>query len=73
MVAAKKAPGSMASYNTGRKTEDIVKELELRVKALEARLLIVEPQLQMMEQYPALKTAYNEYKLIERLIINQGE
>ena len=61
------------SYNAGRKTEDVISELELRVRKLEERLLVIEPQLELMEKYPALKEAYNEYKLVERLIINQGE
>ena len=61
------------SYNVGRKTEDVITELELRIRKLEERLLVIEPQLELMEKYPALKEAYNEYKLVERLIIQKEE
>ena len=64
---------SWRSYNTGGKIEDVVTELELRIKKLEARLSVIEPQIQLMEQYPALKNAYSEYKLVEKLIVQQGK
>lgn len=32
------------------------------------RLLILEPNFELMEQYPALKDAYEKYKLIEKLL-----
>jgi hypothetical protein len=40
---------------------------------LELRVSIFEPKLDLMEKYPALQAAYNEYKLIENLIKSQGE
>ena len=73
MAAKRVDGGTFASYNIGRKTEDVVKELEIRIRNLEARLLVVEPQLRLMEEYPGLKNAYNEYKLVERLIIQKEE
>jgi hypothetical protein len=34
------------------------------------RLCILQPNLEKMEQYPALKAAYDNYKMIEALIAN---
>ena len=64
---------SQRSYNTGRKIDDIITELEFRINMLELRVSIFEPKLDLMEKYPALQAAYNEYKLIENLIKSQGE
>lgn len=56
----------------GTPNVDVFNMLEARIRQLEERLLLVEPQFQMMDRYPALREAYNEYKTIERLII-QGK
>ena len=45
------------------------------IKAMQERLLILEPNFEQMEEYPALKDAYNQYKMLEKLLIenNQNE
>jgi hypothetical protein len=44
--------------------EKVMKRLEI----IEERLLIVEPDLSLHEKYPALKEAYEQYKIIEKLV-----
>jgi len=41
--------------------------LEKRMEAIEARLCILAPNLEKMENFPALKKAYEHYLLIEKL------
>lgn len=36
------------------------------------RLAILEPDLNKMERYPALKEAYDNYKLVEAMLINDN-
>lgn len=43
-------------------------ELKTRIEAIEHRLAILIPNEQLQERYPALKEAYDHYKLIEGLI-----
>jgi len=44
------------------------KSLTQTLNTLEERLLILQPDFEKMEQYPALKAAYEQYKLIEKLL-----
>jgi hypothetical protein len=37
------------------------------------RMLILQPNFEKMEQYPALKEAYDNYKLVEALIANDSD
>ena len=37
------------------------------------RMLILQPNFEKMEQYPALKAAYDNYKMIEALIVNDSD
>jgi hypothetical protein len=37
------------------------------------RMLILQPNFEKMEQYPALKAAYDNYKMIEALIANDSD
>lgn len=41
------------------------------IEELQQRMCIVEPNFKKMENYPALKEAYDNYKLVESLI-NEG-
>ena len=43
------------------------------VDTLKERLLILTPNFEKMEQYPALKEAYDHYKLIEALCVSNQE
>ena len=43
------------------------------VETLKERLLILTPNFEKMEQYPALKEAYEHYKLIEALCVSNQE
>ena len=65
-------PNSAWPPAKGTPNVDVFNMLEVRIKYLEERLLVVEPQFEMMDKYPALREAYNEYKTVERLII-QGK
>lgn len=40
------------------------------IEAIMERLCIIEPAFEMMEKYPALKAAYENYKMIEALVKN---
>ena len=39
------------------------------IKALQERLLILQPNMELMDEYPALKDAYDQYKVLEKLLI----
>lgn len=41
------------------------------LKMLMDRLCIIEPNFKLMEKYPALKEAYDNYKLLEALLANE--
>ena len=43
------------------------------IKAIEERLLILRPNFEAMKQYPALKDAYEQYKMLEKLLMEQGK
>lgn len=45
-----------------------LKSITERLKMIEERLAILYPDNILHEQFPALQEAYNEYKLIERLV-----
>lgn len=45
-----------------------VDELIETVKTLQERLLILAPMFEKHEKYPALKAAYDHYKIIEKMI-----
>jgi hypothetical protein len=49
---------------TSPSAESITRRLDL----IEERLAILQPCFELHEKFPALKQAYDEYKLIERLI-----
>ena len=51
--------------------EKPVYDLHCRVREIEKRLLILEPNFELHDKYPSLKEAYEQYKLIERLITNE--
>jgi hypothetical protein len=53
----------------GTPTMDAFQMLEDRIKSLEKRLLMIEPNEETLIKYPALAHAYREYKIIERLTI----
>lgn len=44
--------------------------IDIPVMDLDNRLRAVEAQFQLFSKYPALASAYNEYKLIEKLILS---
>lgn len=62
-------PTCWRQQQQGRSTEDIVTELEARIRSLEERMLIVDPPASILAKYPALAEAYREYKLVERLTV----
>ena len=44
-----------------------------RLEKIEERLLILMPDLEKHEKYPALKSAYEKYLMIEKLVTKQNE
>lgn len=44
-----------------------------RLDAIEKRLLILQPNLELQDKYVSLKEAYDNYKLIERLLTENGK
>lgn len=48
-------------------TNDL-KKIQERLSVVEERLLIIYPDKEMHEKYPALKEAYEAYKVIEKLV-----
>lgn len=54
--------------NRNGKQIPVAKTLEYLME----RLCIIEPSFEQMEKYPALKAAYDNYKLIEALIKNDN-
>lgn len=43
------------------------------IEELQKRLCILEPDFKKMEKYPALKEAYDNYKLVESLISERND
>lgn len=44
-----------------------------RLDKIEERLLIIQPDQELMKKYPALKEAYDHYKLIEALVNDKSK
>lgn len=44
-----------------------------RLEKIEERLLILKPDLEKHEKYPALKSAYEKYLMIEKLVTKENE
>lgn len=49
-----------------------VMDLDDRLRRLEEQMLIVAPPIDQISKYPALKEAYDHYKLIERLVLSKN-
>lgn len=71
-------PKSSASYNSTPTRTNIAavwidehNTLLKRVEELEKRLLIIPPNEALQEKYPALKEAYEAYKIIEKLVYDR--
>lgn len=45
-----------------------IAKINKRLDAIEERLLIINPNESMHEKYPALKEAYEAYKIVEKLV-----
>lgn len=48
------------------------KEVLSRLSTIEDRLCILQPSLELHDKYPALREAYENYKLIEKLVNEQS-
>ncbi len=57
----------------GYETTIPVMDIEERLRRVERQLLLVAPAEEMLAKYPALREAYREYKLIERLVLSNDE
>jgi len=43
------------------------------LKSISERLCIIQPNFAAMEQYPALKNAYDQYKMVEKLLLQNNK
>lgn len=59
--------GSRPRIVTDRNTIDL-DDLAETLKVLKERLLILAPDFEKMEKYPALRSAYDNYKAIEAML-----
>jgi hypothetical protein len=50
-------------------TSDYIAGLEKRIQDLEKRLFLLEPAGEDLDKHPALRKAWEEYKIIEKLTI----
>lgn len=46
-----------------------VMDIDERLREVENKLLILQPKFEQFDKYPALKIAYEEYKMVEKLIL----
>ena len=51
----------------GQQLGDVLAQVFDRIEQLEQEVATLKPQLDKMEQYPALREAYAQYKLMEKL------
>ena len=66
--------GSEFSYNTAYSVEpEVGNEMRKRLEAIEARLNILVPDPAKLEKYEALQKAYEHYKTMERLCVEEEE
>jgi hypothetical protein len=66
--------GSGFSYNTTYSVEpEVGGEMRKRLEAIEARLNILVPDPAKLEKYEALQKAYEHYKTMERLCVEEEE
>lgn len=70
------------TYNTAYNTnlgstysmyQDPMSKLEKRLIAIEERLCILSPDFYKQKKFAALQTAYNNYKLLEKLCVEEQE
>jgi D-mannonate dehydratase len=72
-ITAPAPPGIGAwTFQTNTIEDATVRELLSRIKDIEQRLAIVVPGEELHNKYPALKEAYDHYKLIEALVYNEN-
>lgn len=43
------------------------------ITAMQDRMCIIQPNIEAMEEYPALKDAYDQYKMLEKLLIDNNK
>lgn len=66
--------GTEFSYNTTYSTEpEVGGEMRKRLEAIEARLNILVPDPAKLEKYEALQKAYEHYKTMERLCVEEED
>ena len=58
---------SKNTIKTAKNTIDI-DELAVMMETLKKRLLILTPKFEQLEKYPMLKAAYDEFKMLEKLL-----
>lgn len=62
-------PISGSTLNTSTSASVIIiGDLLSRIEKIEKQLSILRPNIELHDKYPALKQAYEDYKIIERLI-----
>lgn len=43
------------------------------IKTINERMLILQPNFEAMDEYPALKDAYDQYKMLEKLLMKNNK
>jgi hypothetical protein len=56
---------------SGRRIENVITELNERITKVEESLCILRSDPERLEKFPALMKAYEEYKIIERLVYGE--
>jgi len=67
------SPGSSSETVTCDKLKVDGIDVGATLKTLQSRFLILEEDFQKHEQYPALKAAYEQYKIIEKLLLESDK
>lgn len=58
------------SYS-GQNNKYPVMDIEERLRKIERRLLIIDPPAAHLDKYPALREAFEAYKIIERMTVGE--
>jgi len=64
-----KIHGDLVIADVGGKNEINVSDV---MKTLQERLLVLQPNFEAHEHYPALKDVYDQYKMLEKLLMEQN-
>lgn len=67
------APNTTTNNGWGKPFESVNEKINKRLDAIEHRLCVLQPNFEKHEKFAALKRAYDHYKVVEALCIEQQE